>query len=84
MKRLRDELALPVVSIERVQRGPSGKAAGTLAWSAQLVYENGAEGEVGSEDTMMACVKAQKLAILRPSWGFGSVQHVSVADTPKK
>lgn len=68
MKRLRDELGLPVVSIERVQRGPSGKAAGTFAWSADLDPTALKGRAVGSEDLMAACVASKKLHIMKSTW----------------
>lgn len=78
IKRLRDELGLPVVAIERIQRGPSGKAAGTFAWSADLDPMALKGRTVGSEDTMAACVATTKLHIMPRTWHDPSELVVSI------
>jgi hypothetical protein len=51
-----------VATIQRVQRGKSGKAAGTFSWSARP--EDGSD--IGSEDTMLDCVQAKTISLLKP------------------
>ena len=54
--RLLKDLGISVVALERVQRGPSGKSAGTWAWCART--DTGLE--IGSEDTMRQCGNASQ------------------------
>lgn len=61
---------MPNVSVERIHRGQHGAAAGQWAWSALL--SDGSE--VGSEDTMAACVKAPNLEYDRPPYPTASIQ----------
>lgn len=68
-------LGMDVVAVERVYRNQYGAAAGQWAWSAQL-----ADGsEVGSEDTMTACVRAATLKYHRPPYPAASIQIHAVS-----
>lgn len=79
-QRLKSELGFELTSLERVQRGKSGKAAGTWAWSAGTK-----EGlELGSEDTMTQCVTAKKLHLRQPQWESRRVYHVDAEPTNHK
>ncbi|BCK65861.1 hypothetical protein KAM448_36700 [Aeromonas caviae] len=68
-------IGLDVVSVERVYRSQYGAAAGQWAWSARLA--NGSE--VGSEDTMTACVRAAALKYDRPPYPTASIQIHAVS-----
>lgn len=63
-------IGLDVVSVERGYRGKYGAAAGQWSWSARLA--NGTD--VGSEDTMTACVKASALTYNWPAYPTSSIE----------
>lgn len=61
-KRLLDDLGLKVELPEKIPRGFHGRCAGQWAWMARFT-EGG--GDIGSEDTMVQCVKAKKISKYR-------------------
>lgn len=63
-QRIKRELKIPVYVPERLPRGRSGANVGQWCWWAKT--QDGRE--VGSPDTMSACIKAKSLVILdRPN-----------------
>ena len=64
-KRIKDELGIRVELPVKIPRGRHQASAGQWAWYAKI---KGGSHEVGSEDTMTACVSAKALSTHRPPW----------------
>lgn len=63
IKRLKTELGLELLYVERVPRGRHQAACGQFAWIGKLKDR---AGDVGSENTMLECVKAKHLTMYKP------------------
>lgn len=49
--------------LRKIPRGRHGRSAGQFAWC--IVKPNGIDGEIGSEDTMTECLKADELTFTK-------------------